>query len=95
MRGGGKDIDELKKKMKALGSEEQIDSTIERMKENDTLDKFMDKYPHGTHINPLTIKKILEEYYHDKSKGNSLDKQNNYELPPRSRNAVHDYRVNM
>ena len=67
MRGGQtKVINELEVLLEKFGTEGQVESTIQRIKNKNNWDDFLYNYPYGTLLNPHAIKQIVTNYYKDR-----------------------------
>ena len=55
---------DLYNSLKGLGPPQNVANTIKRVQANTNWNEFVTNYPfNGTHLNPHSIKKIVDEYY--------------------------------
>ena len=58
--------DELQEILSSYGTKDKVKHTVQRILEHNTFDEFSNDYPFVTHINPHSIKDIVENYYTSK-----------------------------
>jgi len=63
---GGIFFYQLEKMLTPFGPKEQVESTIQRIKNKNNWDDFLHNYPYGTLLNPHAIKQIVTNYYKDR-----------------------------
>jgi len=73
---------DLNKALQGYGTPIQIEKTVNRIMEKENWKDFIDhRYPYGTHINPYSIKNIVEDYYNKQSNINTHTTTDNEKKP--------------